>query len=241
MPRQLRLSILCSVFVTAAVTLSAQQMNPTPSRQAGDGEGPFDRLVIRGVTVIDGTGAPPRGPMDVVVQNNRITDVASVGFPGVPINEKSRPAKGAQRDRRHRHVFDAGLRGRARALWRRPGARSRIRLQAVDDARRHDRPRRAVRIDGLGPQPARAVGEEPDRRAADLLVSPPVQRRGLGPGEAARRRRPLASGSALPRRRASTASSSAPTIRRSWRRCSTRPRRSISARRRTSIRWASRA
>jgi imidazolonepropionase-like amidohydrolase len=70
-------------------------MNPTPNRQAGEGEGPFDRLVIRGVTVIDGTGAPPRGPMDVVVQQNRISEVSSVGFPRVPIGNR-RPAAGAK-------------------------------------------------------------------------------------------------------------------------------------------------
>jgi len=93
MPRYLRLWFLCAaVCVTAVMSLSAQQMNPTPNRQSGDGEGPFDRLVIRGITVIDGTGAPPRGPMDIVVQNNRITDVVSVGFPGIAINERNRPA-----------------------------------------------------------------------------------------------------------------------------------------------------
>ena len=62
MPRQLRLMVLCSLVGLATITLSAQQMSPTPNRQPGDGEGPFERLVIRGVTVIDGTGAPPRGP-----------------------------------------------------------------------------------------------------------------------------------------------------------------------------------
>ncbi|MFM8533469.1 MAG: hypothetical protein ACKOEC_07735 [Acidimicrobiia bacterium] len=91
-----RILTSAAVVLTVAVTLSAQQMSPTPNRGAGDGEGPFERLVIRGVTVIDGTGAPPRGPMDVVVQNNRITEVASVGFPGVPINERGRPQKGAK-------------------------------------------------------------------------------------------------------------------------------------------------
>ncbi|MDP3719064.1 MAG: amidohydrolase family protein [Acidobacteriota bacterium] len=96
MSRILRSTLTGVVLVVAAVSLSAQQMPPTPARGAGDGEGPFDRMVIRGVTVIDGTGAPPRGPMDVVVQNNRITEVASVGFPGVAINERSRPAKGTK-------------------------------------------------------------------------------------------------------------------------------------------------
>lgn len=81
--------------VAATVSLSAQQMQPTPNRKAGEGEGPFDRMVIRGITVIDGTGAPPRGPMDVVVEGGVIKEVASVGFPKVPIGDR-RPAKGTK-------------------------------------------------------------------------------------------------------------------------------------------------
>lgn len=56
-----------------------------------EGEGPFLQLIIRGVTVIDGTGAPPFGPVDVVVRNNRIEKIQMVGYPGVPINEEKRP------------------------------------------------------------------------------------------------------------------------------------------------------
>jgi len=96
MSRTLRSILAGLVMAVAAVSLSAQQMPPTPTRTAADGEGPFERMVIRGVTVIDGTGAPPRGPMDVVVQNNRITEVQSIGFPGVAINERNRPAKGTK-------------------------------------------------------------------------------------------------------------------------------------------------
>ncbi|HUI53469.1 MAG TPA: amidohydrolase family protein [Bryobacteraceae bacterium] len=70
--------------------------NPAPDRRPGEGEGPFDRLVIRGVTVIDGTGAQPRGPMDIVVEKNRIAEVRSVGVPHVPIDEKGRPPKGTK-------------------------------------------------------------------------------------------------------------------------------------------------
>lgn len=67
-----------------------------PDRRPGEGEGPFDRLVIRGITMIDGTGAPPQGPMDVVVENNRIRDVRSVGFPKAAIDPKGRPARGVR-------------------------------------------------------------------------------------------------------------------------------------------------
>jgi hypothetical protein len=56
------------------------------------GEGPFVRLVLRGVTVINGEGAPPVGPMDIVIEGNRIASIQGVGFPGVPIEEADRPA-----------------------------------------------------------------------------------------------------------------------------------------------------
>jgi imidazolonepropionase-like amidohydrolase len=67
---------------------------PAPARKAGEGEGPFTRLVIRGITMIDGTGAPPQGPMDIVIEGHRIAEVRSVGYPKVPIREGGRPAKG---------------------------------------------------------------------------------------------------------------------------------------------------
>ena len=56
-----------------------------------EGRGPFGRLILRGATLIDGTGAPARGPVDIVVENNRIVKIRSVGYPGVPIDEKDRP------------------------------------------------------------------------------------------------------------------------------------------------------
>lgn len=56
-----------------------------------EGEGPFQRLILRGVTLIDGTGAPPVGPVDLVVQGNRIARIAMVGAPGVPIDPERRP------------------------------------------------------------------------------------------------------------------------------------------------------
>ncbi len=58
---------------------------PAQSPKLNGDQGPFSRLVIRGATVIDGTGAPPIGPIDVVIENDRIMEVRSVGFPGLPI------------------------------------------------------------------------------------------------------------------------------------------------------------
>lgn len=77
-------------FILLAVitpVLSAPLAAPDRDR----GEGPFKRLILRGVIVINGEGAPPIGPMDVVIEGNRITSIHNVGFPGVPINEEGRP------------------------------------------------------------------------------------------------------------------------------------------------------
>lgn len=86
-------------FVAAIAAMSwvpsapaaAQKMERTTDRRPDEGQGPFPRLILRGATVIDGTGAPPRGPVDIVIENDRIAQVRSVGFPGVPIDEERRP------------------------------------------------------------------------------------------------------------------------------------------------------
>lgn len=66
-----------------------------PERSRGDG--PYSQLILRGVTVIDGTGSPAKGPVDIVIEGNRIKNIRSVGAPGAPIHEARRPkaAEGA--------------------------------------------------------------------------------------------------------------------------------------------------
>ena len=98
-PRLIRglLSISLVGLVSSITPVAAHaQVEQTTPRRSDEGQGPFDRLVIRGVTVIDGTGAPPRGPMDVVIENDRISEISSVGFPEVAINSDRRPDGGAQ-------------------------------------------------------------------------------------------------------------------------------------------------
>lgn len=56
---------------------SRREVPHAPDRRSDEGQGPFDRLIIRGATVIDGTGAPARGPMDVVIERNRIVEIRS--------------------------------------------------------------------------------------------------------------------------------------------------------------------
>jgi hypothetical protein len=58
---------------------------PAPARRADEGMGPYQTLVIHGVTVIDGTGGPPYGPVDIYIAGNRIQSIRSAGTPGLPM------------------------------------------------------------------------------------------------------------------------------------------------------------
>ncbi|MDZ7682032.1 MAG: hypothetical protein U5J63_10070 [Fodinibius sp.] len=64
--------------ITMGITDTNAQVQQAPDRSMG--EGPYDRLIIRGATLVDGTGSPPRGPIDVVVEDNKITSVQSGGI-----------------------------------------------------------------------------------------------------------------------------------------------------------------
>ncbi|PYF77352.1 amidohydrolase family protein [Pedobacter nutrimenti] len=65
---------------------------PRKAEPRKEGEGPWPQLIIRGVTLINSTGAPPMGPVDVVVEQNRIVSIRVVGSPGLPIDPSRRPA-----------------------------------------------------------------------------------------------------------------------------------------------------
>ena len=54
-------------------------------------DGPFDQLIIRGATLINGNGSPPLGPVDIVIEKNIIKSIKNVGYPGVDIIESRRP------------------------------------------------------------------------------------------------------------------------------------------------------
>ncbi|MDP2389259.1 MAG: amidohydrolase, partial [Acidobacteriota bacterium] len=86
--------LLVGLLVMLGPFVDARQAGliPAPDRQAGEGAGPFPSLTIRNVMVIDGTGAPPFGPANIIVENNRIARIVSAGTPGVPSKEPPPPA-----------------------------------------------------------------------------------------------------------------------------------------------------
>jgi hypothetical protein len=83
MPLRLLLFMLLFSFTTKA------QLKKAPERK--EGTGPYTQLIIRGVTLINSTGAPPIGPVDIVIEKNKIKEVKLVGVPGVTINANGRP------------------------------------------------------------------------------------------------------------------------------------------------------
>ena len=110
--RQTRLIVLVAVTLVIALaagsSVVAQQQQPprpqqaqprgeslipAPNRAPGEGFGPFKTMVIRGAILIDGTGSPPVGPVDIVVSGNRIAAIRGAGTPGLPLRPNRPPEK----------------------------------------------------------------------------------------------------------------------------------------------------
>jgi imidazolonepropionase-like amidohydrolase len=173
---------------TGSVPISAEQapaaqapqqregITGAPDRRQGEGLGPFKTLAIRGVMVIDGTGAPPQGPMDVIVSGNRITAVRSAGTPGLPLRQNRQPQADHEIDATgmfllpgfvDMHVHAGGAPKNEEAeyaykLWMAHGVTT-------------------VRGVGLGPQPFSV--REKERSATNAIVAPRIynyQRPGSG-------------------------------------------------------------
>ena len=97
----IRHCLLAMLLLLLPISVAAQDAPPPeepetipPAPPRTEGEGPWQRLILRGGTLINGTGSPPIGPVDIVIKGNRIVDVESVGHPGVPIDPENRPQIG---------------------------------------------------------------------------------------------------------------------------------------------------
>ncbi len=65
------------------------QVTPAPTEKIKAVAYPM--TIIRGATLINGNGAPPIGPVDIVIEKNKITNIQTVGYPGVAIDSERRP------------------------------------------------------------------------------------------------------------------------------------------------------
>ena len=188
--------LVSALFVVAAFAQSDRMiLNGSPDRKAGEGEGPFDRMVIRGVTLIDGTGGPPRGPWTSSSKATASRRVGSAGSPGLPIASANRAPQRRLRDRRHRDVRDARLRRPARARRRRAegaDAEYSYKLWLAHGVTTVRGVPLAAACAGPLKEKARQR-EERDRRAAHLQLPAPGS--GVGRRRRSGRRRRRASGS----------------------------------------------
>ena len=82
--------LMSSILLVQICFVVGAQITKAPLVKEGDG--PYTQLIIRGVTLINGTGAPPFGPVDIVIEKNRIIKIQNVGSPSLPINAARRPA-----------------------------------------------------------------------------------------------------------------------------------------------------
>jgi hypothetical protein len=84
--------LLLTLTTTACLPAKAETAERTPSApERNQGEGPYKRLILRGGTLISGEGAPAIGPVDIVIENDRISQVTVVGYPDVPVLAAGRP------------------------------------------------------------------------------------------------------------------------------------------------------
>lgn len=80
-----------SLSFTFFILIGFAQAPVSEAPISDEGDGPYPQLIIRGVTLINGAGAPPIGPVDIVVENNIIKNIKVVGYPGVAIDSSKRP------------------------------------------------------------------------------------------------------------------------------------------------------
>ena len=107
--------IIATITLPALAQDDGPSMIPAPDR--AEGEGPFDRLIIRGATLIDGTGAPPIGPVDIVVEGNRIAEIVGVGYPGLEIDADDRPGDATKEIDAHGAYVMPGIVDTHNAFW----------------------------------------------------------------------------------------------------------------------------
>ena len=111
--------------------------DPIPPRTQGDG--PYARVVLRNVTIVNGTGAPAQGPYDLVLAQDRIAEIRSIGTPGA-IDASKRAERGDYEIDLTGHYVLPGFvdtHVHLHSLAHEQKVPVRLRAEAVDGARRH--------------------------------------------------------------------------------------------------------
>jgi len=93
------LSLILGAALALTPAHAVDSLQEIPARNVG--AGPYKRLVIRNVNIIDGTGAPMQGPYDVVIERDKIAEIRSIGAPGAVI--PARRADAGEHEEAHAH------------------------------------------------------------------------------------------------------------------------------------------
>ena len=83
--------LICAAVCSTALGQAVEPPMPYPVAPRSEGEGPYDRLILRGAYMVDGTGAPAQGPVDIVIENDRITSIHVIGAPALEPDPERRP------------------------------------------------------------------------------------------------------------------------------------------------------
>lgn len=84
--------IVCAVLTFGSLGACAAEsagMQAPPERK--EGEGPYSQLILRNITIIEGTLAPPISPVDIVIEGNRIKSIHLPGAVGSSAYSKDTP------------------------------------------------------------------------------------------------------------------------------------------------------
>src|SRR5829696_5468922 len=89
----MRGTVIGLMLLLASPLCAAQPAVDDPIPPRAQGEGPYARVVLRNVTIVNGTGAPAQGPYDLVLVQDRIAEIRSIGTPGA-IDASKRAERG---------------------------------------------------------------------------------------------------------------------------------------------------
>src|SRR5882757_7433448 len=80
-----------AAFLIAFIPFVLIAQKPKKAPEIKEGDGPYTQLIIRGVILVNSTGAPPMGPVDIVVEHNRISAIVPVSRIAVNAASSNRP------------------------------------------------------------------------------------------------------------------------------------------------------
>jgi hypothetical protein len=114
----MRVAIRAALLSLSAGLLLAQ----TPSPSSGVTHGTrVRRLAIRNATVIDGNGTPARGPIDIIVEGNRIAEVIPLDPVALRAGRVKRPPADAEIDATGKYVLPGLINAHAHMQSQRSG------------------------------------------------------------------------------------------------------------------------